>query len=248
MINSPNNPDRLDDRPATSSRRSSRIAAGTASGSSPTTSTSGFTTAAAHCAPSFLDLADARRTRDQHQQLLEGVADDRVAARLDRRADGADARARQADRIQHVVLAGVRAARGRRRRSPMARRRSRHTLARYATRANSWSASSRECRASTSRRRPARCTRSSASTGVTDSLAFCKRLVREARLGLAPGSAFGPEGEGFVRWCFASSPERLADGVARLERFLADQAASGQGTRVPTPRGRSRPGVPGRSP
>jgi len=39
-------------------------------------------------------------------------------------------------------------------------------------------------------------------------------------LGLAPGSAFGPEGEGFVRWCFASSPARLADGVARLERFL----------------------------
>jgi len=56
--------------------------------------------------------------------------------------------------------------------------------------------------------------------GVSDSLAFCKRLVRDARLGLAPGSAFGPEGEGFVRWCFASSPARLADGVARLERFL----------------------------
>jgi aspartate/methionine/tyrosine aminotransferase len=57
--------------------------------------------------------------------------------------------------------------------------------------------------------------------GVTDSLAFCKRLVREARLGLAPGSAFGPEGEGFVRWCFAASYERLLDGVARLKVFLA---------------------------
>jgi aspartate/methionine/tyrosine aminotransferase len=56
--------------------------------------------------------------------------------------------------------------------------------------------------------------------GVTNSLAFCKQLVREARLGLAPGSAFGPEGEGFVRWCFASSQARLNDGVARLERFL----------------------------
>jgi aspartate/methionine/tyrosine aminotransferase len=56
--------------------------------------------------------------------------------------------------------------------------------------------------------------------GVTDSLEFCKRLVREARLGLAPGSAFGPEGEGFVRWCFASSEARLADGIARLARFL----------------------------
>ena len=60
-------------------------------------------------------------------------------------------------------------------------------------------------------------------TGVTDSLSFCKRLVREARLGLAPGSAFGPEGEGYVRWCFAASEERLLDGVARLKTFLAKQ-------------------------
>ena len=56
--------------------------------------------------------------------------------------------------------------------------------------------------------------------GVKDSLAFCKRLVAEAGLGLAPGIAFGPEGEGFLRWCFASSETRLAEGVARLQRFL----------------------------
>jgi aspartate/methionine/tyrosine aminotransferase len=48
--------------------------------------------------------------------------------------------------------------------------------------------------------------------GVEDTLHFCKRLVREARLGLAPGSAFGPEGEGFLRWCFAASQERLMEG------------------------------------
>ena len=59
--------------------------------------------------------------------------------------------------------------------------------------------------------------------GVTDSLAFCKRLVHEAKLGLAPGSAFGPEGEGFVRWCFAASEERLAEGIARLRRFLVSR-------------------------
>jgi aspartate/methionine/tyrosine aminotransferase len=56
--------------------------------------------------------------------------------------------------------------------------------------------------------------------GMSDSLAFCKRLVREVGLGLAPGSAFGPEGEGYVRWCFAASDEKLADGVARLKRAL----------------------------
>jgi aspartate/methionine/tyrosine aminotransferase len=56
--------------------------------------------------------------------------------------------------------------------------------------------------------------------GIADSLEFCKRLVREVGLGLAPGSAFGADGEGFVRWCFASSEERLADGIERLRRAL----------------------------
>jgi aspartate/methionine/tyrosine aminotransferase len=56
--------------------------------------------------------------------------------------------------------------------------------------------------------------------GVSDSLAFCKRLVSSQGLGLAPGSAFGPEGEGFVRWCFAAETGKLADGVARLKRGL----------------------------
>ncbi len=57
--------------------------------------------------------------------------------------------------------------------------------------------------------------------GVTDSLTLAKHLVRDAKLGLAPGIAFGPEGEGFLRWCFAASPDRLTEGVARLERGLA---------------------------
>ncbi len=60
--------------------------------------------------------------------------------------------------------------------------------------------------------------------GLADSVAFCTRLVREARLGLAPGRAFGPEGEGWVRWCFAADPARLEDGLARLRGFLAGPA------------------------
>jgi aspartate/methionine/tyrosine aminotransferase len=56
--------------------------------------------------------------------------------------------------------------------------------------------------------------------GAIDSLAFCKRLVAEAGLGLAPGIAFGPEGEGFVRWCFASDQDRLALGIQRLKKQL----------------------------
>jgi len=57
--------------------------------------------------------------------------------------------------------------------------------------------------------------------GQSDSLALAKRLVAEQGLGLAPGIAFGPEGEGWLRWCFASrEPERLTRGVARLARAL----------------------------
>lgn len=57
--------------------------------------------------------------------------------------------------------------------------------------------------------------------GQDDSLALAKRLVAEARLGLAPGAAFGPEAEGWLRWCFASrEPERLVQGAARLRAFL----------------------------
>jgi aspartate/methionine/tyrosine aminotransferase len=53
-----------------------------------------------------------------------------------------------------------------------------------------------------------------------DSLAFCKQLVDSVGLGLAPGVAFGPEGEGFVRWCFAASEARLAAGIERLSKTL----------------------------
>jgi len=53
-----------------------------------------------------------------------------------------------------------------------------------------------------------------------DSLDFAKRLVAQAGLGLAPGVAFGPEGEGYLRWCFAAQRHLIDDGVARLARFL----------------------------
>ena len=53
-----------------------------------------------------------------------------------------------------------------------------------------------------------------------DSLDFAKRLVTQVGLGLAPGVAFGPEGEGSLRWCFAAQRHLIDDGVARLARFL----------------------------
>jgi aspartate/methionine/tyrosine aminotransferase len=54
-----------------------------------------------------------------------------------------------------------------------------------------------------------------------DSLALAKRLVTDFGLGLAPGAAFGPEGEGWLRWCFASQdPQRLDAGLERLAAAL----------------------------
>ncbi|MBT2324529.1 pyridoxal phosphate-dependent aminotransferase [Variovorax paradoxus] len=58
--------------------------------------------------------------------------------------------------------------------------------------------------------------------GFDDSLEVAKRLVAEAGLGLAPGNAFAPEAQGWLRWCFASKdPNRLVEGVNRLKRWLA---------------------------
>jgi aspartate/methionine/tyrosine aminotransferase len=61
-------------------------------------------------------------------------------------------------------------------------------------------------------------------SGHGDSLQTAKRLVTEAGLGLAPGEAFAPEAQGWLRWCFASrDPQRLVQGVDRLRRWLAAQ-------------------------
>jgi len=53
--------------------------------------------------------------------------------------------------------------------------------------------------------------------GLTDSLAYAKDILEEVGVGLAPGSAFGPGGEGHLRLCFAGGPERLSAALERLE-------------------------------
>jgi aspartate/methionine/tyrosine aminotransferase len=59
--------------------------------------------------------------------------------------------------------------------------------------------------------------------GFDDSLALAKRLVAEAGIGLAPGNAFAPEAQGWLRWCFASKDvSRLQQGVDRLATWLAN--------------------------
>jgi len=56
--------------------------------------------------------------------------------------------------------------------------------------------------------------------GEPDSHKLAIKLVDEARVGMAPGAAFGTGGEGFLRLCFASSTKRLGEAMDRLEPFL----------------------------
>jgi aspartate/methionine/tyrosine aminotransferase len=61
--------------------------------------------------------------------------------------------------------------------------------------------------------------------GYKDSLQLAKLLVEEAGLGLAPGRAFGPEGEGWLRWCYSADLKKLHLGLERLAAFLAKSTA-----------------------
>jgi aspartate/methionine/tyrosine aminotransferase len=56
--------------------------------------------------------------------------------------------------------------------------------------------------------------------GEPDSRALALRLIDEAGVGTAPGVAFGPGGEGYLRLCFARAPEEIGEATRRLARWL----------------------------
>ena len=56
--------------------------------------------------------------------------------------------------------------------------------------------------------------------GVTDSLAYAQQVLERTGVGLAPGIAFGDAGEGHLRLCFASAPDRLSAAMDRLASLL----------------------------
>ena len=56
--------------------------------------------------------------------------------------------------------------------------------------------------------------------GLTDSFGFCRRLLEETRVGLAPGVAFGAGGEGSVRICYAAERSILEPALERFSKFL----------------------------
>ena len=60
--------------------------------------------------------------------------------------------------------------------------------------------------------------------GLEDSFAFCRNLLMETRVGLAPGVAFGNGGEGSFRICYAAERGILEPAMERLTKFLRSGA------------------------
>ncbi|HEY4641152.1 MAG TPA: pyridoxal phosphate-dependent aminotransferase, partial [Thermoanaerobaculia bacterium] len=55
--------------------------------------------------------------------------------------------------------------------------------------------------------------------GVHDSISFATFLLEEARVAVVPGQAFGADG--FIRISYATSMERIKEGLARMSRAVA---------------------------
>ncbi len=53
-----------------------------------------------------------------------------------------------------------------------------------------------------------------------DSFAFCKELLEEAHVLTVPGTAFGSQGQGYIRMCFANSDENIVEGCTRIKNYL----------------------------
>ena len=61
--------------------------------------------------------------------------------------------------------------------------------------------------------------------GLEDSKAFVIEVLRKARVGLCPGVAFGPGGEGHFRICFGVDHRLLEEAMDRLTGYLAAAGA-----------------------
>ena len=165
----------------------------------------------------------ARHARPDHPhgRLLQGLRHDRLAGRLAVRPARHPRGHRQGPPVRDHVgpddgpgrgAGGAqrrrarRAADGRRVRPPPAAARGR--LQRH-----------RACRRS-SRAAPSTPSREITSTRPDAATEFSERLLREERVAVVPGDAFGPSGEGHVRACYATSYEQLEEALVRIERFV----------------------------
>ncbi len=61
------------------------------------------------------------------------------------------------------------------------------------------------------------------STGLSSN-DFCETLLREQKVAVVPGSAFGESGEGFIRCSYAYSIDAINQAVERIDKFLKSRA------------------------
>jgi aspartate/methionine/tyrosine aminotransferase len=57
--------------------------------------------------------------------------------------------------------------------------------------------------------------------GITDPATACFRMIDDIKVGIAPGTAFGPGAEKYFRLCFARSPEAAAPSAEKLGKWVA---------------------------
>lgn len=53
-----------------------------------------------------------------------------------------------------------------------------------------------------------------------DDFAFARQLARQAKVGVIPGSAFGPGGEGYVRLSYAAADQAIDQAIKNLQNFI----------------------------
>lgn len=64
------------------------------------------------------------------------------------------------------------------------------------------------------------CVMANISSFGKSSLEFAKELLEEAQVMVVPGSAFGPMGEGYIRFCYANSEENILEGIKRVRNYI----------------------------
>ena len=167
-------------------------------------------------------LRPDRRGRPRHlrQHLLQELGDDRLADRLAGRAAGARRRHREPDPVFDL-----------RRRRLHAARRDRGAgggrgFRPHAGRARRRPGASIVCEGLAGSNRVRFAWPDGAFylfftiEGAADTGRLGLTLVDEANIGIAPGTAFGPGGEDFMRLCFARKAEDLAEATRRLRAWL----------------------------
>jgi aspartate/methionine/tyrosine aminotransferase len=56
-------------------------------------------------------------------------------------------------------------------------------------------------------------------TGM-DEMTFAQKMLEEAGVALLPGTNFGEAGAGYVRLCYATNKENIAEGLERMKKYL----------------------------